>query len=128
MLAHDESFGAEDSHKGNKENPMNGLRMFVVAAGALAMSGTLAALPARAEVQDGAVALGAAAQNGVAVEQVDFGRCWRFGWRGPGWYPCGYFDRDDFREHREHEFREWREHREHEFREHHDHDRDFRRY
>jgi len=107
------------------------LRMFVVVAGALAMSGLLAAAPARAEVQDEAAALGIASEDGAAVAQVDFRRCWRFGWRGPGWYPCGYFDRDDFREneHREHELREFREHREHEFREH-EHDRDhyFRRY
>jgi hypothetical protein len=104
-------------------------RMFVVAAGALAISGMLAAAPARAEVQSGAAAPGVASENGALVQQVDFGRCWRFGWRGPGWYPCGYFDRDEFREHehREHEWREFREHREHEFREH-DRDRDFRRY
>jgi hypothetical protein len=105
---------------------MNRLRMFVVAAGAVAMSGTLAAAPARAEIQDGAAALGVASENGALIQQVDFRRCWRFGWRGPGWYPCGYFDRDDFREHREHEFREFREHERHE----HDRDRfrDFRRY
>jgi hypothetical protein len=127
--------------------------MFVVAAGALAMSGTFAAEPAQAGVQGGADALRAASENGALAEQVQFrwggsDYCWYDeGWRGPGWYWCGYAfrtgygwggpigwnnwrrefrDRDEFREHREHEFREHREHefREHEFREH---DRDWRR-
>jgi hypothetical protein len=139
----------------NKETPMEKFRFIVAAASALVV-GALATGPARAAIQDGADALRAAADNGALVEQVQFrwggyDYCWYDdGWRGPGWYWCGYAyrtgfgwggplgwngwrrvvrdrddfrfrDRDDFRGRRE--FGERREFREHEFREH---DRDRR--
>jgi hypothetical protein len=120
------------------------LKMLVVAAGALVLGGALAAGRAQAAVQDGPSALGVASENGALAEQVQFrwggyNYCWYDdGWRGPGWYWCGYAYRAGFGwggpvgwnnwrvfrdrdEHREHEFREFREFREH------DHDRDWRR-
>jgi hypothetical protein len=134
---------------------MERFRSTIVAAlaigGALAIG--LAIGPTQAAVQGGADALRAASENGSITEQAQFrwggyDYCWADdGWRGPGWYWCGYAyrpglgwggpfgwnnwrrvfrDRDEFRERREFgdrdEFRERREFRERgergEFREH----------
>jgi len=105
---------------------MENFRFIIVAAGALTIGGALAVGPAQAAVQGGADAIRAASENGSITEQAQF----RFGgydycyygdgWRGPGWYWCGYAyriglgwggpigwnnwrfrDHDDFREHRE---------------------------
>jgi hypothetical protein len=115
---------------------MERLRFTIVAASAFALAGTLAIGQAQAAVQGGAATIRAAAETGAVTEQVQFrwsGRdyCWADdGWRGPGWYWCGYayrtgfgwggplgwnswrrVDRDDFRERGE--FREHREFRDH---------------
>ena len=121
-------------------------RFIFVAASALALGGVLAGTSAQAGVPGGADAIRIAADNGAVTEQVQFrwggnGYCWYDdGWRGPGWYWCGYAyrqglgwggpigwnnwrwrDHDEFRD--RDEFRERREFREHrEFR-----DRDDRR-
>ena len=106
---------------------MEKFRFVIAAAGALVIGGALATGSAQATVLGGTSALRAAAEMGAIAEQVQFrfsGRdyCWADdGWRGPGWYWCGYAyrpgfgwggpvgwnnwrwtrDRDDFREHRE---------------------------
>jgi hypothetical protein len=103
-------------------------RFIIVAAGALAIGGALASAPAQAAVQGGADAMRAASENGALTEQTQFRMggydyCWaEDGWRGPGWYWCGYAYRPGLgwggpvgwnnwrREFREHE--EFREHRE----------------
>lgn len=122
---------------------MEKFRFFVVAASALVVGGALTTGPARAAIQDGADTLRAAAQSGALLEQVQFRwggytYCWYDdGWRGPGWYWCGYAyragfgwggplgwngwqrvvrDRDDFRFRDRDDFRR-REFRDHEFRE-----------
>jgi hypothetical protein len=75
---------------------MEKFRFIIVAAGALAIGGTLGLAPARAAVQGGADAIRAAAESGAIAEQVQFryggyDYCWYdAGWRGPGWYWCGY--------------------------------------
>jgi hypothetical protein len=112
---------------------MDRFRLIIVAAGALAL-GTFAGATAQAAVQGGAGAIRAASENGAVAEQVQFrfggyDYCWADdGWRGPGWYWCGYAyrpglgwgggigwnnwrrefrDRDDFRgERREFRFRD----------------------
>jgi len=126
---------------------MKNFRFVIVAASTLAIGGALAIGTAQAAVQGGADAMRAASENGSIIEQAQFrfggyDYCWADdGWRGPGWYWCGYayrpgfgwggpigwnswrrFDRDDFREHRE--FRE--RHDREEFRERHDRDDRFR--
>ena len=127
---------------------MEKLRLTIVAACLLTIGGTFAIGQAQAAVAGGADAMLAASENGAIIEQAQFrlggyDYCWYDdGWRGPGWYWCGYayragygwggpigwnswrrFDRDDFRERREfHDRDEFREHREHEFREHREHE------
>jgi hypothetical protein len=136
---------------------MRNLRFIFAAASALAIGGGLAVGTAQAMVPGEADALRAAAENGAITEQAQFrwggnGYCWYAdGWRGPGWYWCGYAyrpgfgwggqfggnnwrfrDHDEFREHefrehergefREHERGEFRERERGEFREHHEHD------
>jgi hypothetical protein len=113
---------------------MDKFRFIIVAAGALAI-GTFAGAAAQAAVQGGASAIRAASENGALAEQVQFryggyDYCWADdGWRGPGWYWCGYAyrpglgwgggvgwnnwrrefrDRDEFRGERR-EFREFRD-------------------
>jgi hypothetical protein len=108
-------------------------RFIIVAASALMIGGTLASGPAQAAMQGGADAIRAASENGAMTEQVQFrlggyDYCWaEDGWRGPGWYWCGYayrpgfgwggpigwnsWRREEFRERRE-EFRDRREFRE----------------
>ncbi len=112
--------------------------------GALALGSALAGGSAQAAVIVPEVIGTAAAGVGALVEPVQFrfgGReyCWYpDGWRGPGWYWCGYayrvgfgwggpigwngwrFDRDDFR-FRGHDRDDFRFH-DHD-RDHHDHDR-----
>ena len=118
---------------------MDKLRFVIAAAGALAI-GTFASGVAQAAVQGGASAIRAASESGSITEQTQFrfggyDYCWADdGWRGPGWYWCGYAYRPGlgwggpvgwnnwhrvFREHEEfrgrgelHERREFREHRE----------------
>ena len=81
---------------------MEKFKFFVLAASALVVGGALATAPARAAIQDGADTLRAAADNGALVEQVQFrwggyDYCWYDdGWRGPGWYWCGYAYRTGF--------------------------------
>jgi hypothetical protein len=134
---------------------MEKFRFIIVAASALTIGGALAIGTAQAAVQGGADAIRAASENGSITEQAQYrwggyDYCWADdGWRGPGWYWCGYayragfgwggpvgwngwrfdrdrrFDRDDFRrdDFRRGEFRrgEFRD------RDHRDHD-DRRRY
>ena len=74
---------------------MDRFRFIIVAAGALAL-GTFAGAAAQAAVQGGASAIRAASENGALTEQAQFrfggyDYCWADdGWRGPGWYWCGY--------------------------------------
>jgi hypothetical protein len=81
---------------------MEKFRFVIVAASALAIGGALAIAPAQAAVQGGADAIRAAAENGSVAEQVQFrwggyDYCWADdGWRGPGWYWCGYAYRPGF--------------------------------
>ena len=135
---------------------MEKFRFIFVAASTLAIGGVLAIGTARAVVPGGDV-IRAASENGSVTESAQYrwggyDYCWyEDGWRGPGWYWCGYAqrpgfgwggpigwnnwrfrDRDDFRgrgEFRERERGEFREHRERgEFREHREfRDRDDRR-
>jgi hypothetical protein len=128
---------------------MRRFRFIIAAASALTIGGALAIGTAQAAVEGGADAIRAASEYGSITEQAQFrwggyDYCWvNDGWRGPGWYWCGYGyrtgfgwggpigwnnwrfrdrddfrDRDEFREHREFrergEFREHREFREHE--------------
>lgn len=124
-------------------------RLFVAAASAFVILGALG--PTRAEIQDGAGVLRSASDIGAAIEQVQFrfggyDYCWYDdGWRGPGWYWCGYAyrtgygwggplgwnnwrrvfrDRDDFRGPRE--FRDRDHDRDFHDRDFHFRDRDFR--
>jgi hypothetical protein len=75
---------------------MEKLKFIIVAAGALAIGGALGLAPAGAAVQGGADAIRAAPANSPLAEQVQFryggyDYCWYDGgWRGPGWYRCGY--------------------------------------
>jgi hypothetical protein len=133
---------ASEASKWSKgDKPMAKLKFTIVAASVLAIGSicaTVAAGPAQAAVQGGADAIRAASASNVLAEPVQFlwsghNYCWADdGWRGPGWYWCGYayrtgfgwggpvgwnswrrFDRDDFREHREFRDRDdFREHRE----------------
>jgi hypothetical protein len=106
---------------------MKKFRFVIAAAGVLAIGGAMATGSAQAAVPGGASAIRAASDLGAVTEQVQFrfggyDYCWADdGWRGPGWYWCGYAyrpgfgwggpvgwnnwrwtrDRDDFREHRE---------------------------
>jgi hypothetical protein len=118
---------------------MERFRFISAAAGALALGSVLAIGTAQAGVP-GSDAIAAAAENGAITEQVQYrwggyDYCWYDdGWRGPGWYWCGYAsrpgfgwggpvgwnnwrwrDHDEFREHREFrdrdDFRERREFR-----------------
>src|SRR5260370_12071980 len=119
---------------------MEKFRFIFVAASALTIGGVLAIGTAQAVVAGGADAIRAASENGSITEQAQFrwggyDYCWSDdGWRGPGWYWCGYAyrpgfgwggplgwnnwrrvfrDRDEFRERREFRDRdEFREHRE----------------
>jgi hypothetical protein len=117
------------------------IKMTIAAASVLAAGGLLAVGPAQAAMQGGADAIRAAAESGAIAEQVQFrfgayDYCWYDdGWRGPGWYWCGYahrvgfgwggpfgwnnwrHDRDDFRG------REFHDHDRDRFRDHDDHDR-----
>jgi hypothetical protein len=74
---------------------MDKFRFVIVAAGALTI-GMFAGAAAQAAVQGGAGALRAASENGSITEQTQFrfggyDYCWADdGWRGPGWYWCGY--------------------------------------
>ncbi len=111
---------------------MGKFRFILVAASALAVGGVLAIGTAQAGGAGGAEAIRAAAEKGSITDQAQFrwggyDYCWADdGWRGPGWYWCGYAyrpgfgwggpigwnnwrfrDRDDFREREE--FRERRE-------------------
>jgi hypothetical protein len=127
---------------------MEKFRFISAAASALALGGVLTIGTAQAGVPGGADAIRAAADIGAVTEQVQFRSggydyCWYDdGWRGPGWYWCGYAyrsgfgwggpvgwnnwrwrDHDEFREHREFRDRdEFRGHRE--FRDHDDRFRD----
>jgi hypothetical protein len=81
---------------------MEKFRFVIAAAGALVIGGALATGSAQATVLGGTSALRAAAETGAIAEQVQFrfsGRdyCWADdGWRGPGWYWCGYAYRPGF--------------------------------
>jgi hypothetical protein len=81
---------------------MEKFRFVIAAAGALVIGGALATGSAQATVLGGTSALRAAAEMGAIAEQVQFrfgGRdfCWADdGWRGPGWYWCGYAYRPGF--------------------------------
>jgi hypothetical protein len=80
---------------------MEKFRFVVAAAGALAI-GALAAGSAQAAVLGGTSPLRAGAEMGAIAEQVQFRfgeheYCWADdGWRGPGWYWCGYAYRPGF--------------------------------
>src|ERR1700761_1053745 len=56
----------------------------------------MAALPAKASIGVGSASLGAVADGAALVEHVQYvyggqSYCWYDGgWRGPGWYYCGY--------------------------------------
>jgi hypothetical protein len=105
---------------------MDTFRFITATASALALGGVLAIGTAQAGVPGGADAIRAAADHGAVVESVQFrwggyNYCWYDeGWRGPGWYWCGYAFRTGFGwggpvgwnnwRWREHE--EFREHRE----------------
>lgn len=127
---------------------MQKFRFISAAAGALALGGVLAIGTAQAGVPGGADAIRAAVGNSAITEQVQFrlgayDYCWYDdGWRGPGWYWCGYGhrvgfgwggpvgwnnwrwrDHDDFREHREFRDRDDR-FRDHDRERDRDHDRD----
>jgi hypothetical protein len=121
-------------------------RLFVAAASAIAIYAAFACQPASAGIPDGAGVLGAASEGAAAVEQVQFrfggsDYCWYDdGWRGPGWYWCGYAYRTGYgwggplgwnnwrRVFRDHdEFREHREFRDRDFHDRDFHDRDWRR-
>jgi hypothetical protein len=122
----------------------------IVAATTLAIAGALAGGTAQAAVI-GLSAIGPAADAGAIVEPVQFrwggyDYCWYpDGWRGPGWYWCGYayrvglgwggpvgwngwrfvahdHDRDDFRFHHDRDDFRFRDHDRHD----HDHDHDRR--
>src|SRR5450631_3253567 len=91
-----ESLAWRFSRKQWRRRLMNGFRFIIVAAGALAIGGALASAPSQAAVQGGADAMRAASENGALTEQTQFRMggydyCWADdGWRGPGWYWCGY--------------------------------------
>jgi hypothetical protein len=121
---------------------MEKLRLITVAASALALGGMLAIGTAQAGVPGGPDAMRAASQNGSLMQPVQFrfgGRdyCWYDdGWKGAGWYWCGYALRPGFGwggpigwnnwrrvEHRE-DIRDHRDFRDHDDRrDFHDHDR-----
>ena len=75
---------------------MEKFRFISAAASALALGGVLTIGTAQAGVPGGADAIRAAADIGAVTEQVQFrfggyDYCWADdGWRGPGWYWCGY--------------------------------------
>ena len=81
---------------------MEKFRLVIAAASALTLAGVLATGTAQAGVPGGPDAIRAAAQNGLLAEQVQFrwggyDYCWADdGWRGPGWYWCGYAYRPGF--------------------------------
>ena len=114
---------------------MEKFRSIIVAASALTIGGALAIGTAQAAVQGGADAIRSASENGALAEQVQFrfggyDYCWADdGWKGAGWYWCGYayrpgfgwggpigwhnwrrVDHDDFRERREFRDRDDRRH------------------
>lgn len=79
---------------------MKNLRFALVAASVFATGGVLAIGAAQAMVPGGAIR--AASENGAITEQVQYrwggyDYCWyNDGWRGPGWYWCGYAYRPGF--------------------------------
>jgi len=81
---------------------MEKFRFIIVAASALTIGGALAIGTAQAAVQGGADAIRAASENGSITEQAQYrwggyDYCWADdGWRGPGWYWCGYAYRRGF--------------------------------
>jgi hypothetical protein len=81
---------------------MEKFRFIFVAASALTIGGVLAIGTAQAVVPGGADAIRAASENGSITEQAQFrwggyDYCWYDdGWRGPGWYWCGYAYRRGF--------------------------------
>jgi hypothetical protein len=62
-------------------------KMITLAAAAMLSAAALMSGPAHA-VPFGAPSgvLGAA----EAISPIDKAACWRYGWHGWGWYPCGY--------------------------------------
>lgn len=66
------------------------MRRFLVALSAAAalMAGSFLLGSNRAEAMVTAPQLDPAAQSINPIEKT---ACWRWGWRGWGWYPCGYF-------------------------------------
>src|ERR1700736_2818926 len=81
---------------------MEKFRFIIAAASALTIGGALASGTAQAAVQGGADAMRAASEYGSITEQAQFrwggyDYCWvNDGWRGPGWYWCGYGYRPGF--------------------------------
>jgi hypothetical protein len=75
---------------------MRKLFLSVTATAVLAVAGTMIAGQSQAALIDAPIGLRAAADDLAVIETVQFvwqGRryCWyEFGWRGPGWYWCGY--------------------------------------
>jgi hypothetical protein len=123
------SAGDSDQDNEARRKLMKKIRFIIVAASALTIGGALAIGAAQAAVQGGAGTIRAASENGSITEQAQFrfggyDYCWADdGWRGPGWYWCGYAYRPGFgwggpigwnSWHRDHDdFRERREFRDH---------------
>jgi len=66
--------------------------LVAVSTAAALIAGTFVLGPNRAEAMVTAPQLDRAEQSISPIEKT---ACWRSGWRGWGWYPCGYYgDRD----------------------------------
>jgi hypothetical protein len=105
---------------------MERFRVTFAAASALALGSVLTIGTAQAGVPGGADAIRAVADNGAVIEQVQFrwggyNYCWYDeGWRGPGWYWCGYAYRTGFGWGGPVGWNNWRWREHEEFREHHE--------
>ena len=63
-------------------------KMTMLAAGAAMLAGVvLTAGPSQAVTLGAPTAVTGAA---ATLNPVEKAACWRYGWRGWGWYPCGY--------------------------------------
>jgi hypothetical protein len=80
----------------SRESTMRKLILLLTAAAALTVAGSMIGGRSQAALMDAPIGLRAAADEQAAIETVAFywqGRryCWyESGWRGPGWYWCGY--------------------------------------
>lgn len=80
----------------SREDAMRRLIVFLIVTATLAFGTTIVGEQAQAALIDNPIGLRTAADELAAVETVQFfwrGReyCWyEYGWRGPGWYWCGY--------------------------------------